>query len=153
MEALIFCGLQAAGKSSFYKERFFNTHLRINHDMLKTNHREARLLQVCLDIQQSFVIDKTNPTVETRAHYIGLARRAGFRVEGYYFQSRLEDCLRRNRARPVPQQIPDKGLFSTYHRLQPPTLAEGFDALYYVRMDEANQTFVVKEWSDGEQPI
>ncbi len=30
MEAVIFIGLQAAGKSSFYRDRFFSSHIRIN---------------------------------------------------------------------------------------------------------------------------
>jgi len=36
MEAVIFTGIQAVGKSTFYKEHFFTTHVRINLDMLKT---------------------------------------------------------------------------------------------------------------------
>ena len=36
MEAVLFVGLQASGKSTFYRERFFRTHVRINLDMLKT---------------------------------------------------------------------------------------------------------------------
>jgi hypothetical protein len=48
MEAVIFIGLQAAGKSSFYLDRFFNTHIRINLDMLKTRHREQLIFQACL---------------------------------------------------------------------------------------------------------
>jgi predicted kinase len=34
LEAVIFIGLQAAGKSTFYLRRFFRTHVRINMDML-----------------------------------------------------------------------------------------------------------------------
>ena len=60
MEAVIFVGLQGAGKSTFYKERFFATHLRINLDMLKTRHRERRLLQLCVETRQPFVVDNTN---------------------------------------------------------------------------------------------
>jgi hypothetical protein len=30
MEAVILVGIQAAGKSTFYRERFFQTHLRIS---------------------------------------------------------------------------------------------------------------------------
>ena len=33
MEAVIFIGIQASGKSTFFKERFFNTHVRINLEM------------------------------------------------------------------------------------------------------------------------
>jgi len=41
VEAVIFMGLQGAGKSTFYRERFFATHLRISLDMLKTRHRDG----------------------------------------------------------------------------------------------------------------
>ena len=34
MEAVIFIGLQASGKSTFYRQRFFRTHVRTNMDML-----------------------------------------------------------------------------------------------------------------------
>src|SRR4051812_23031890 len=99
MEALIFTGLQASGKSSFYKEWFFDTHLRINLDMLKTRHREKLLLQACLAMKQPLVVDNTNPTSAERARYILPAREAAFRVVGYYFHSTLSDCLRRNELR------------------------------------------------------
>ena len=34
MEAVIFIGIQGTGKSSFYREQFFHTHVRINSDLL-----------------------------------------------------------------------------------------------------------------------
>jgi predicted kinase len=69
MEAIILMGLQGAGKSTFYQTYFFNTHIRINLDMLKTRHREKTLLQACLEAKQSFVIDNTNPKFEDRSRY------------------------------------------------------------------------------------
>ena len=39
MEAVVFTGIQASGKSTFYRERFFHTHLRISLDLLKTRGR------------------------------------------------------------------------------------------------------------------
>ncbi len=62
MEAIIFIGLQASGKSSFYKEKFIDTHIRINLDMLKTRYREKVLFDACLKAKQPLVIDNTNPT-------------------------------------------------------------------------------------------
>ena len=61
MEAVVFVGLQGSGKSSFFKERFFSTHVRISLDLLKTRHREQRFLEACLSTEQRFVIDNTNP--------------------------------------------------------------------------------------------
>ena len=60
MEAVILIGIQATGKSTFYKEYFYDTHVRINLDMLKTRRREDILLQACIQAKQSFVVDNTN---------------------------------------------------------------------------------------------
>lgn len=86
MELILFIGIQAVGKSTFYQQRFFNTHIRINLDMLKTRHREQILVKACLAAQQPFIIDNTNVTRKERARYITLAKAAHFRVIGYYFQ-------------------------------------------------------------------
>ena len=74
MEAVIFVGLQGAGKSTFFRDRFMTTHLRINLDMLKTRHRESRFLQVCIETCQPFVVDNTNPTRVERQVYIQAAK-------------------------------------------------------------------------------
>ena len=147
MEAVIFIGLQGAGKSTFYRERFFATHMRINLDMLKTRHRENRFLQACIETRQPFVVDNTNPTRAERQVYIEPTKQAGFRVIGYYFQSKVEDCQRRNEQRPAEEQIPLRGILGAAGRLQIPSRDEGFDELCYVRIDEANR-FVVEEWQD-----
>ena len=148
MEAVIFCGIQATGKSSFYRERFFRTHVRLNLDMLKTRHRERILLRACLEAQQPFVVDNTNPTAADRARYVEPARAAAFRVTGYYFQSVVRDAIRRNAARPERERVPIPGIAGTYKVLQVPTLAEGFDALYYVETSGDNE-FTVREWTVG----
>jgi len=147
MEAVIFIGLQASGKSTFYVRRFFRTHVRINRDMLKTEHRERLLLNACLAGKQPFVIDKVNAAAADRATYIQAAKAAGFHVVGYYFQSKLDDCLARNAARPESERVPDMAIMGTYKRLQLPSLDEGFDRLYYVRTT-GDGDFVVEEWRD-----
>ena len=150
MDAVVFVGLQGAGKSSFYRDRFFATHLRLSLDMLRTRHRERLLLATCIEAKQSFVVDNTNPTVSERAVYIRAAREAGFRVVGYYFRSRVEDCLRRNERRPEDQRVPMKGILGTAGRLVLPTSDEGFDELHYVRIDETGG-FMVEGWRDEER--
>ena len=123
MQALIFCGIQASGKSTFYCQRLLNSHVRISLDLLRTRHRERRLLQLCLDTQARFVVDNTNPTAAERQHYIGPARAAGYSVVGYYFQSIASEALRRNQQRRAPEQVPEAGIRGTRGRLEMPGFA------------------------------
>ena len=147
MEAVIFVGIQATGKSTFYRERFFDTHVRINLDMLRTRHRERLLVRACLAAKQPFVVDNTNVRAAERARYIAEGREAHFRIVGYFFQSPTADALRRNSVRAGARAVPVRGLLGTYKRLEPPRRDEGFDRLHVVRIGEAGD-FVVDEWSD-----
>jgi hypothetical protein len=60
MQAIVFSDIQASGKSTFFKEHFADTHVRINLDMLHTRHREALLLGACIEARQPLVVDNTN---------------------------------------------------------------------------------------------
>lgn len=150
-DAVIFVGLQASGKSTFYKERFFDTHVRINLDMLKTRNRESLLLRACLEAQQPFVVDNTNVTAAERAVYITAAQAAGFRVVGYYFDTTVSAAIGRNNKRAGKARIPAQAIGGTARRLQPPTLAEGFAVLYHVRIAPEGG-FVVEEQSSTPAP-
>ncbi len=147
MEAVIFVGIQGSGKSTFFKQRFFDSHVRINLDMLRTKHREKLLFEACLEAKQNFVIDKTNLTREEREKYIVKAKSFRFKIIGYYFQTNLEKAMRRNNQRTGKAKIPDKGLFSSFKRLQVPKFEEGFDELFYVSVNDENR-FIVEDWKD-----
>lgn len=144
MDAVIFVGLQASGKSTFYKERFFQTHVRISLDLLRTRNRERVLLETCLSLRQPFVIDNTNPTCEVRSKYIQAAIAVNYCVRGYYFRSNVEECLQRNQNRNDP--VPAVGILSTASKLKLPCWNEGFAALSYVRL--VSGEYVVEEWND-----
>jgi predicted kinase len=147
MEAVIFIGIQATGKSTFYKDSFFKTHIRINLDMLKTRRREDILLEACIKAKQPFVIDNTNPTVISRKKYIDMAIDAKFKITGYYFQFDINEAVLNNAKREGKERIPLVGIRSTHAKLQPPCREEGFDNLYVVRLDEEKK-FVVEEFID-----
>ena len=144
MEAIIFIGIQGAGKSTFYRDRFLDTHIRINLDMLKTRHREKIIFQACLEAKQHFVIDNTNPSVEDRSRYIIPAKAEKFQVIAYYFQSKLEDCKKRNSQRLGKKAIPLPGLLATYKKLVAPSIEEGFDVIYSVKTNP-NYSFTVEK--------
>jgi len=109
MEAIIFIGIQASGKSSFYFERFSNSHIRLNLDMLKTRNRETILLNACIAAKQPVVIDNTNATKDDRKRYIEILKRSHFQTIGYYFKSSIDECLHRNKMREGTERIPQKG--------------------------------------------
>jgi predicted kinase len=146
MEAVIFCGIQATGKTTFFKEKFFKTHMRISLDQLNTRNKELRFIETCIATFHPFVIDNTNPSPEERAKYIAIAKANKFKVIGYYFQSRLTDALEGNNQRLGKEKIPEIGIRGTFKRLSLPSINEGFDELYYVTAE--NNTFTVKEWSN-----
>ncbi len=135
MECIIFTGIQASGKSTFYKEIYFRTHVRISMDMLKTRNRESKLLEFCLETGQSFVVDNTNPEVSDRKRYIVRAKERKFKIVGYYFQSGISECKRRNSLRDDCEIVPDIGISGTYNKMKIPVMDEGHDELYYVSIE------------------
>lgn len=145
MQMILFCGIQATGKSTYYKERFFKTHVHISMDVLNTRNKEQKFIDTCFACQMPFVVDNTNPTVEERAKYIAQAKANKYQVVGYYFQSKVHEALARNNARTGKELIPESGVRGTFSRLVLPNFAEGFDELYYVSIGQ-NQ-FTVNEWT------
>lgn len=144
MEAVLFVGIQGAGKSTFYQQRFFDTHIRISLDMLKTRYREQVFLHACILAKQPFVVDNTNVLAAERERYIAPAKEAGFRIVGYYFPVPVRHAIGRNQKREGKKKIPVQGILGTQKKLQPPRREEGFDQLYCVTVTEANE-FVVGE--------
>jgi predicted kinase len=134
MEGIIFIGVQASGKTTFYQRFFFKTNIRINLDMLKTRHRETILINACIKAKQPFVVDNTNPTREERRKYIEAMKRGRFKIKGYYFHSLIDESLERNLLRQGRERIPEVGVRATYKKLQLPVYEEGFDELYHVTL-------------------
>ncbi len=60
---IVLCGIQASGKSRFAREHWYESHVRINLDMLRTRNREDIVLYVCLAAKTPIVVDHTNPIV------------------------------------------------------------------------------------------
>jgi len=148
VECVILIGLPASGKSTFFRERFAATHDHVSKDLLRNNRqpqrRQDQLIAASLASGRSVVVDNTNPSAAVRAPVIALARKHGAEVVGYFFTTEAADALRRNRAREGRERVPDVAIFTARKRLEPPTMTEGFDRLFSVRMNEADGTFDVK---------
>jgi predicted kinase len=131
MEAVVLCGVQGSGKTTLYRDRFLDSHVRVSMDLLRTRHREAAFLALCIQTRQPFVVDNTNPTPADRRRYVEPARAAGFRVIAYLVEVDEADALARNAGRGPRRRVPPAGLVGTGRRLQRPTAEEGFDELWH----------------------
>lgn len=146
MEAILFIGLPASGKSTFYKQNFFNSHLRISNDLLKTKNREKKLLDFCVETQMKIVIDNTNVSREIRLQYIAFLKKNLYKITGYYFKTDLARSFQWNKMRSPNEIVPDVGILDRHKNLELPSLEEGYDDLYYVDFFE-NQ-LLIKSWDN-----
>jgi len=146
--AYIMIGIQGSGKSEFC-QRYLPDTVRVNLDTLKTRNNERRLLEECHEKGCDYVVDNTNPVLEDRARYIVPAKQNGYRIVGYFMQSRLQECIRRNNLREGKAVIPPKAIAMTSNRLEMPSFSEGFDELYFVAND--GKTMTVSEWRDSDE--
>lgn len=142
-QAVILIGIPASGKSSFSKkmlEPYGYKHISL--DELRTRKRERMLLDECLQNEQNFVVDNTNTLPSERACYIAPARAAGYEVVGYFFRSRVSECMERNAQR--TNAVPRAAVAAMSKRLCLPSLEEGYDRLYFVSLE--NGKFNISDW-------
>ena len=130
-ELIIFVGLQASGKSTYYHTHFAATHVHVSKDLMKNARNrdatQAKMIDEALAKGRSVVVDNTNPTPAVRAPLIDMGRRHGARVVAYYFETTVKDAVVRNRQREGKARVPDVALFVTAKKMVPPGFAEGFD--------------------------
>jgi predicted kinase len=153
MELIIFMGLQASGKSTFYRSHFAATHAYVSKDLLRNNkkpgRRQMQLVEEALQAGQSVVVDNTNPTPQEREPLLRLGHEYGAEVIGYYFESQVRPSLERNKTRPGKARVPNVAIYTTAKKLIRPSYAEGFDKLYDVRIVD-DVGFEVREWVQNE---
>lgn len=131
LELIIFVGLQAAGKSSYYREHLAATHMHVSKDLMtNTRDRDAKQMKMIeqeLRAGRSVVVDNTNPTPAVRAPLIALGHRLGARVLGCFFDATVKDAVARNRLREGKARVPDVAIYVTARKLVRPSFDEGFD--------------------------
>ena len=130
LELIIFVGLQAAGKSTYYQRELAATHVHVSKDRIAARNRDARqqqMIEEALRSGQSVVVDNTNPTPAVRAPLIETGRRFGARVVAFLFETSVKDAVARNRLREGKARVPDVAIYVTAKKLVPPSFQEGFD--------------------------
>ena len=143
--AAVLIGIQGSGKSTFY-HRFLSDMVHVNLDTLHTRRREKELIRDCLERGRSFAVDNTNPTRQDREKYITEAKAYGYRVIGYFLESKLQACIARNDLRTGEARLPAKAIAATSNRLELPCFDEGFDELWFVANDGEKMT--ISEWRE-----
>ena len=133
-DMIIFIGIPASGKTTFYQQNFAEKHVHISLDILHTRNREDDMLKDTLISEKSCVIDNTNVTAAERAKYIEAGKKYGYKVIGYYFRSSIDECRIRNEQRQGKKQVPEVALRDKAAHLERPSKQEGFDELYYVKI-------------------
>lgn len=143
--AIIFMGLQGSGKTWYYAKYLSADYAHINLDTLHTRNKERIALEHCISEGKNIVIDNTNPTQQDRQRYIPVLRRAGYQITGYFFESRIKDCIRRNEQRSGKARVPNAAIAATSNKLEFPSLEEGFDELYFIARRDEN-VMEKEEW-------
>ena len=141
---VILMGLQASGKSTFYKKYLESDFVRVNLDSLRSRRNESALIEDCLQKGLSFAVDNTNPTKMDRKRYIEHAKQSGYKIVGYFMQSKIKVCVQRNALREGNACVPETAIAATSNKLELPSYEEGFDELYFVKTDGAEM--VVTKW-------
>ena len=142
MELVLLIGIPAAGKSTFYRRHLARTHFRVNLDTLKKRSRELRVVLGCIAERKPFAVDNTNVLADDRARYIPLAKAAGYRVVGYWFDCPVKDALNRNARRTGAAWVPPHVIHTFQAKSEKPDWDEGFDALFRAIIE--GRRFVVK---------
>ena len=141
----IMIGIQGSGKSTFC-QKHLSTFYRINLDTLKTRHQEQLAIDECFKCGRNFVIDNTNPTIDERGKYILRAKKEGYKVVGYFLESKIKDCIERNNQRTGKACVPATAIAATSNKLQLPSYDEGFDELYFVKND--GKAMTIENWRE-----
>ncbi|MGZ5472493.1 MAG: AAA family ATPase [Thermoanaerobaculia bacterium] len=130
-ELVIFVGMQAAGKSTYYRAQLAATHVHVSKDLMPTaRNRDAKqrdMITTALAAGRSVVVDNTNPTPAVREPLIQLGKACGARVVAYFFEITVKEAVARNRLREGKARVPDVAIYIMSKKLVPPSFDEGFD--------------------------
>ena len=132
---IMMIGSPASGKSTLAKSLLTDAVL-INQDVLKTKAKCLKMFKQAIANGQNIIIDNTNPTVDGRAEYLSLLYDKYCKVVIHmtvdkHLAQHL-NCVRVQRGKGAVKKIPDIAFNVYFKKLQEPTLAEGFSAIYHM---------------------
>ena len=133
-ELIIFIGIPASGKSTFYIKHYLGSHIHINLDTLKSRSREWALFTTAVAYDSDIVVDNTNINKEKRARYINYVKTRGYTIKCVNFKASAKDCNLRNIGRKA--EVP-KGVIERFlNDYEEPSHAEGFNHIETIMVDD-----------------
>lgn len=124
---IIFCGLAASGKSSFYRyhlEEHGNVY--INLDTLKSATKCMSMAKKCFATKENCVIDNTNVDKASRAKWIDLCKKSNVIPIVLYFKLPLKHIFHNNKYRKLTNRttVSDVVIYTQNKKFEPPSLEE-----------------------------
>jgi len=156
LDLVLVAGVQGSGKTTLTTD-LFRDRVRVNLDEIRffykrmtTGHEwrnddwrpaveplfrkiEEDVLRFNLQAGQRTVVDNTNISKRSRAHYLSIAKSLGKTVGLIYLDLPLDTCLTRNRGRRVI--VPEPVISEFFQMRELPDADEGFDRLHVVSGD------------------
>lgn len=139
MRVAVLIGLQASGKTTFYRRHLAGTHVHVSKDNFPNarnrQRRQLRLIGEALTAGHDVAVDNTNPSAAEWLPLVTLAHRHGAAVDGYWFPPDPAESIARNAVRPAKTRVPEVGIYATLKALTRPARGDGFDRLWLVQPD------------------
>jgi predicted kinase len=150
---IVLCGPAACGKSTFAVRHFRSTHI-ISSDFCRKlvcdDEGDQRyhsqtfalvnfLIGQRLSINRLCVVDSTALTFGARKSLLDLGRKYRVRTELFLFETTLEKCLERDRAR--RRSVGRRGIeeqYELFRRAQRAVQSEGFDQIFELNEEDLN---------------
>ncbi|KEF51197.1 uncharacterized protein A1O9_12811 [Exophiala aquamarina CBS 119918] len=156
-ELVIFCGSPGAGKSTFFWDVLQPLgYERVNQDILKTRDKCIRKARELLGAGSSVAVDNTNADIETRAHWVRVAKEFNVPIRCVRFtaSTRLAEhndavrALNPDTMNPEARtMLPGIAFRSFVQRFQEPELREGFADIHKVDFEFKGTDEQKKLWS------
>ncbi|RPB28575.1 PNK3P-domain-containing protein [Terfezia boudieri ATCC MYA-4762] len=160
-EVVILVGSPGAGKSTFVKRYLAPLgYQRVNQDTLKTREKCLKTAVEFLGVKKSVVVDATNPDIDTRKRWIGLAKKCAIPIRCVYLTAPPHICQHNDAVRafggdivnPENRKILPRLAFTGYaSRFKEPTLDEGFLDITKLEFEwegsETERNIWAKYWS------
>jgi len=131
---IILIGRPASGKSTFC-QNYLIGYERVNRDSLKTMPKCEKAARQFLEKGISVVIDNTNPSTDSRANFISIAKELKVPCRCFNLKKTIDKELNEHlnlfRERLVDvRRIPDVAYRSFDSKYEEPTKNEGFSEIY-----------------------